>query len=222
MPACPRCQITYESGARFCQQCGSPLPQPEPPGAGEGPVSEPVPAGPTAAEAPQPPSRRWNLGLLALGGAVGAVLIFLALFLIIRSSTRPPEPPSPALERGVAPEADLQQQLAQLLVVLREAQINKDLTRYMDCYALAFPGREEKRQTALKAWQAFDFTAMFFYLEDVKAAGPEAAQAKVIWDFQVQDKRTGGFRTATQTFRVEFVQEQGAWRIRTLEEISAP
>jgi hypothetical protein len=225
MPLCPQCQTPYESEARFCQQCGASLSETETAPSGEQPETGETPAVPPAPDAPQPPARGLNPGLLAFLGGTGVIIIIAVVFLLTRPGAPPPapEPASQAqMAEAVAPEADLQQQLGQLLSDLREAQINKDITRFMACYATTFPGRERKQQEALKAWQQFDFTAMFFYLENLKPEGPEAARAQVTWDLQVQDKRTQEFLTASQTFRVEFVKEQGAWRIRSLEEISAP
>ena len=214
MPACPRCQTPYEVGARFCQQCGNPLGELEPPKPGPGPAPEEPPAPPTGADAPQPASRRPPAWLLALLGA-GVVILILAVIFFTRKSAPPPTSEAPA------PEASLQEQVARLLGTLREAQVNKDINRLMSCYATAFPAREQKIRETIKAWQDVDFTAMFFSIEDLQPEGPEAARAKVTWDIQVKDKRTGEFITATQKFRVEFVKEQGAWRIRSLEEISA-
>jgi hypothetical protein len=222
MPACPSCQTPYESGARFCQQCGAALPQTEP--ISPGPLAEPeaTPTAEAAPEASQPLSQKINPRLLAIFGGAAVVIIIAAIFLFKGSGTPPPEPGPSATKEAVSPEADLQQQLGQVLGTLREAQINKDIARFMDCYAAGFPGREEKRQEALKVWTEFDFTAMFFYLEEVQPAGSDTARAKVTWDLQVQDKHTQEVLTSSQTFQTEFVKEQGTWRIRSLQEISTP
>lgn len=206
MPVCPRCQTPYGSGARFCQQCGHPLAEPAPP-AEESPAS--------TAEVSQPVSRRPPLWLWAVIGAGVFLLILAAVFLVQK---RPPAPPAEA----PVPEAGLQEQLATLLNNLRQAQVDKDINRFMSCYATTFPGRDRKAEDTQKAWQDFDFTAMFFSLEDLQADGPDRARARVVWDLQLRDRRTDEFLTATQTFRVEFVKEQGAWRIRSLEELRAP
>jgi hypothetical protein len=213
MPECPRCQAPYETGARFCQQCGAALIEPEP-AKTPAPEPEPTPAAVTPGVA-GPPSRRPPAWLLALAGA-GLIAIILAVFFFTQTGAPPPEPAAPV------PEGSLQDQLANLMGTLRQAQINKDVSRFMSCYAATFPDREQKRQEALKAWTKFDFTAMFFYLEEVNAAGPETARAKVTWDIQVQDKSTQEFLTSAQTFQVEFVKEQGEWRIRSLQEITTP
>lgn len=212
MSVCPRCQAPYGPGARFCQQCGAALAD-----------AEPVNPGPDATRGPsEPPLQKVNPRLLALLGGAGLLVIIAAIFLLMRSGEPPPGTgPTPSPD-AATPEAALQQHLGQVLGTLREAQISKDIARLMDCYAAGFPGREEKRQAALKAWTEFDFTAMFFYLEEVKPTGPTAAQGRVTWDLQVQDKRTQEISTATQTFQVEFVKEQGTWRIRSLQEISTP
>jgi hypothetical protein len=219
MPACPRCQTPYASGARFCQQCGAfLLEDEEPTGAATGPEAG---RGPAAPGGPKPPPRRWSSLNLALIGLAGIFILVLAVFIFTRDSGPPPvTPKAPAPEASI-PAADLQMDLAQLLSTLRKAQINQDISLFMSCYAAAFDGREEKGREALKAWEGFDFTAMFFYLEDVKSKGPEAAQARVTWDLQVQDKLSGEYLTAIQIYQAEFVKEQGAWRIRALEEIRA-
>lgn len=207
MPVCPRCQNPYGSGARFCQQCGHPLAEPEPP-------AEETPA--STAEVSRPAaSRRLPPWLWAVIGAGVFLLILAAVFLVQK---RPPAPPAEA----PVPEAGLQEQLATLLNNLRQAQVDKDINRLMSCYAMAFPGRDRKAEDTQKAWQDFDFTAMFFSIEDLQADGPEHARARVVWDLQLRDRRTDEFLTATQIFRVEFVKEQGAWRIRSLEEVGAP
>jgi hypothetical protein len=216
MPACPRCQTPYASGARLCQQCGAFLLAEESTGAASGPEAGRAPAPPCAPE----PLRRWSSLNLVLLGLAGIFILVLAVFIFTRDSGPPPvTPPAPAPEASI-PATDLQMELAHLLSTLRGAQINQDISLFMSCYAEALNGREEKRREALKAWEGFDFTAMFSYLEDVKSKGPEAAQARVTWDLQVQDKLSGEYITAIQIYRAEFVKEQGAWRIRALEEIS--
>lgn len=218
MPACPACQTPYELGARYCQQCGRALPEVEP--VSPGPAAEPEAPSAGAAQVSPPPAPKITLRLLAMVGGAALIIIIAAILLFRGSSPPPPETGSPAGQEAAPPEASLPQQLGQALGALREAQINKDIARFMDCYAASFPGREEKRQAAQKAWAEFDFTAMFFYLEEVQPTGPDTARARVTWDVQVQDKRTQEYLTSTQTFQTEFVKEQGRWRIRSLEERS--
>ncbi len=205
MPACPRCQTPYESGARFCQQCGNPLGEPET-ALGETPTPP--------ADIPRPAPRWPSPWLWAVLGA-GILVLMMAVIFLIRKELLPPAAQAPA------PEAGLQEQLARVLGTLREAQVNKDISRFMSCYATAFPGREQKIRETLAAWQDFDFTAMFFSIEDLQTTDNDRARAKVVWDLQLRDRRTEDYLTASQAFWVDFVKEQGAWRIRSLEEIPA-
>lgn len=218
MPACPGCQTPYDLGARYCQQCGRALPEAE--AASAVPVAGPEV--PPASEVSPPPSPKITPRLLAMVGGAALIIIIAGMVLFRGSGTPQREAAPPAAKEAASPEVPLEQQLGQLFGTLREAQISKDITRFMDCYAAGFPGREEKRQAAQKAWTEFDFTAMFFYLEQVQPAGSDTARARVTWDIQVQDKRTQEFLTSSQTFQTEFVKEQGRWRIRSLQEITTP
>jgi|GEM_PF-5091526 len=208
MSVCPRCQNPYESGARFCPQCGLRLVEAEATGEEKPALSDNL--SPSASR--RPPTWLWVL----IGAGVFLLILIMAVALFTqRQGLRSP---------GEAPasEAGLPEQLARVLGTLREAQVNKDLSLLMSCYATDFPERSQKIREMANAWQDFDFTAMFFSLEDLQPQGVAGARAKIVWDIQVQDRRTQEFLTATQTFRVEFVKEQGAWRIRSLEEVRAP
>lgn len=167
--------------------------------------------------------------LLALLGVAGVVILVLAILLITRQTSPPPalksaaasKKAAPARPAAPSPEAPLKEQIAFLMSTIREAQVKKDLSLFMQAYASIFPNRDQKRRDVQKAWQDFDFTAMFFYLEDIKPQGPDAAQAKVVWDMQVRKRQTQEFITLTQTYRVNLVKEQGRWRIGSMEELTS-
>jgi hypothetical protein len=103
---------------------------------------------------------------------------------------------------------------------LREAQIHKDLEKYLNLYASTFPQREEKRAHTLKIWGTYDYTDLEYEVGEIKPLAVDQALARVTWHLQVRNLRNNSTRTLTQTFRVWFSREAGQWRIVRLEALS--
>jgi hypothetical protein len=314
MPECPNCQTSFETGERFCKECGSPLaPAEEVPvpcprcGLGVSPQqdfchecgvslknsSNRAQATETApevviAERIQPAEvhrgiRPWIVGVLTAAGLI--IIGGLALMIWFGRLTPAPSPlsqatspqrgaqslqtptsvtpappaspsPSPSGTKvlgppfyskptvvpvapapvnktvglsggasphgsGLAPEPELslKEQLEELLLNLRRAQQNKEIAPYLACYSPAFPDLDKKRQDTVKKWEAYDYPRMAFNLENIIPLGSESATARVTWDLETRNQRTGEIKIATLTYVVGFALEQRQWRIKSLEKI---
>jgi hypothetical protein len=163
----------------------------------------------------------WVLGLVV---GAGIIIIVLLILLFGRGTPPAPEPkaaapvPSAAAPAPPAAPADLQGQLAGVLVILREAQLNKDIVKFMSTYSLTFPELEQKRADTLASWENFDYSNLVFTIDKVQAIDEDNAIAWVTWYIDTRNRRTQELASATQTYQVRFAKEMGQWRIRSLQE----
>jgi hypothetical protein len=113
----------------------------------------------------------------------------------------------------------LKKELEELLLQLREAQLKKDLSLYMQSFSPNLPDLEARRQKTLAVWQAYDYTGLEFKLEEVKPLAEDYAEALVAWTLKFQQKGAPGGKTETQTYKVHFSKEAGKWRVSNLERV---
>ncbi|MFI5354333.1 MAG: hypothetical protein ACHQX0_01860, partial [Desulfobaccales bacterium] len=128
----------------------------------------------------------------------------------------PPAAPAPA---PTAPEEELKGQLQKVLSTLRDAQLKKNITEFMGVYATAFPNFDQKRKDALNSWEYYDYSNLVFTVDKVQAIDAKNALAWVTWYMDVRNRSNQEVSSATQTYQVRFVQEQGNWRIQELKEV---
>ena len=128
----------------------------------------------------------------------------------------PPAAPAPA---PAAPGEELKDQLQKVLSTLRDAQLKKNITEFMSVYATNFPNADQKRKDALNAWESYDYTNLVFTVDKVQAIDANNALAWVTWYMDVRNRNNQELSSATQTYQVRFVQEQGNWRIQELKEV---
>jgi hypothetical protein len=222
---CPQCGVRVSPRQEFCHECDAPLkgakaavdvlgPEPEAPGA-------------TPASSPAPPPSKTGMPawLLALLIGSGIVIIILLVLLFSRGTKSPVPPPAPKAEAPApsaptpAPAATLKEQLQNVLSTLREAQLHKDIFKFMSVYSLTYPNLDEKRANTLKSWEDFDYTNLVFTINKIQSINPDNAIAWVTWYIDSRNRRTQELSSTTQTYQVRFAKELGKWRIRSLEEV---
>lgn len=135
--------------------------------------------------------------------------------------------PAPAVKPAVAPLSPateslptvevIKKQLEELLQNMREAQLKKDLDRYMEFYSRNFPDLDKKRQTTMKNWDLYNYLDLEFKLDEVKLLITGNALAQVTWNIKYQNADSDESKKFTQTFKVWFSNETNTWRIDKLE-----
>jgi len=162
--------------------------------------------------------------------AAGVLIIFL-LGLLLRQGLAPPKvvevpvqpaaPTAPAAPAAPAPEATLADQVRETLNTLRDAQLKNDIILFMSCYSYLYPSLDKKRQQTLTYWKAYKFLDLNFILDEVKPLGSDEALARVTWTLQVQNRKSLGFDSFTQVYRVVLARELGRWRVRSLKDVTS-
>lgn len=232
---CPQCGVRVSPRQEFCHECDAPL-------KGEG--LKKVEVAPSEAPPPEPASKpsaapvsqalpSWLIGVLAAAG----IIIIILLIVIFSRTSPPPAPPAPAPQAEApappapapavtptppaapAPGAALQDQLQKVLSTLRDAQLKKNITEFMSVYSTNFPNADQKRQDALKSWENYDYANLVFTVDKVQPIDSNNALAWVTWYMDVRNRNNQELASATQTYQVRFVQEQGNWRIQELKEV---
>jgi hypothetical protein len=237
---CPQCGIRVSQRQEFCHECDAPLkgeaaaataPAEEQPPPAAAPAEEELP--PAAAPTPEAPSKGpqpWVIGLLI---GAGVIIVILLVLLLTRTQaptpsapTVPPKaeapaPPAPAPPATPpAPQAPgLKEELQGVLSTMREARLNKDIIKLMNCYSVTLPDLEDKRRETLKSWENYDYTNLVFTIDEIQPLGVDNANAKVTWYVDIKNRGTGELISSTQTYQVRFAKELGQWRVRSLEEI---
>jgi hypothetical protein len=222
---CPQCGGRVSPSQESCPECNAPLKEAQtgPETEESKPESEAPPPQPSTAAGLFPGIPSWLLGLLV---GSGMIIIALLILLFTRGVSTPPTPTAPTPNTSVAPgpapapaAATLKVQLQNVLATLRQAQMHKDIVKFMSVYSLTFPDLKSKRANTLKSWQHRDFTNLVFTVDKVQAINPDNAVAWVTWYIDTRDRRFQELSRSTQTYKVQFAREQGKWRIRALEEV---
>ena len=135
--------------------------------------------------------------------------------------------PAPAVKTAVAPLSPateslptvevIKKQLEELLQNMREAQLKKDLDRYMKYYSRNFPDLDKKRQATMRNWDLYNYLDLEFKLDEVKLLITGNALAQVTWNIEYQNADSDESKRFTQTFKVWFSNETNKWRIDKLE-----
>jgi hypothetical protein len=235
---CPQCGVRVSPRQEFCHECDAPL-QGEAAAALKAPTPEagaplqPEPEGPPLA--PAKGMQPWFLGLLAGAG----VIIVVLLILLFTWSGAPPPPalapkgetvaPAPALQpvapapppiTAPAPSEALKDQIQAVLSTLREAQLGKDIVKFMSVYSLTFPDLEQKRANTLNAWENYDYTNLVYTVDKMQPIDADNVIVWVTWYIDTRNRGTQELASVTQTYQVRFAKEMGQWRIRSLEEVA--
>jgi hypothetical protein len=114
----------------------------------------------------------------------------------------------------------MKEEVRETLKNLRKAQLEEDIILFMSCYSYIYPSLDKKRKQTLDYWKNFRFMDLEFSLDEIKPLGPESLLAHVTWSMQVQNRRNQEFDSSTQIFEVAMGKELGAWRIRSLKDVT--
>jgi hypothetical protein len=133
-----------------------------------------------------------------------------------------PEASPTTTEATPAPsrEESMKEEVRETLKNLRKAQLEEDIILFMSCYSYIYPSLDKKRKQTLDYWKNFRFMDLEFSLDEIKPLGPESLLAHVTWSMQVQNRRNQEFDSSTQIFEVAMGKELGAWRIRSLKDVT--
>jgi type II secretory pathway predicted ATPase ExeA len=137
----------------------------------------------------------------------------------IQEGERTPGPPqTPRTENKDQPEDLL---LKEVLINMKKAHEEKDISKFMGCFARTFPQRYEKRQNTLMIWKSYDLLNMIFTINDVKQIDSNSYMASVTWIYQTRNRYSKKIEPYTQQYEIRFINEEGQWGIKSLNKKSS-
>jgi hypothetical protein len=126
--------------------------------------------------------------------------------------------PSPATAEAPSEStATLENQLAQVLAEIREANQKKDLSQLLSHYSPNFPQLQQRVQQISKAWKIYDYPKMDFKITEIKLLANKTAQARVTWNVETQNITTLKNKTIVKAYVIKFGKESSQWRIISLQ-----
>jgi hypothetical protein len=168
---------------------------------------------------------------------IGVVLIGFLVWFLIRET--PSSPPSHTGEKAGAAQVQpglgapttalvvpkvpaestptLKSQLEQVLVGIRMANQNKDLSQFLSHYSPNFPQLPQRAQSISRIWKIYDYPKMDFDLQEVRLLPDKTAAARVTWHVEAHNISTKKSKDISKSYQVRFIRESGQWRIKALD-----
>ena len=144
--------------------------------------------------------------ILAVGG----------LYLWRHLPARTPSTMTPATV--VAPQDDLKREVEQITEKIRAAHLNKDINKWLSCYASSYPNLGKRENEMLELWKNYDIKEVSYRISNVQRLNDRQATADIVWNIQVYDHRTHDYTLVRQGYKAILEKSSGGWRIRDSKE----
>ncbi len=105
------------------------------------------------------------------------------------------------------------QKLLDLLENIRQANLKKNISLLMSCYASDYKDWEERRRTALQSWERHNYLDLDYDLK-VKSVSTNDVEARVEWKIRSIPVTGGQFEEGKSVLNVIFQKEKNEWKIK--------
>jgi hypothetical protein len=122
-----------------------------------------------------------------------------------------PTVPSSALPVVLLPQEI--QKLLDLLENIRQANLKKNISLLMSCYASDYKDLEERRRSALQSWERYNYLGLDYDLK-VKSVSTNDVEARVEWKIRSIPVTGGQFEEEKSVLNVIFQKEKNEWKIK--------
>jgi hypothetical protein len=120
------------------------------------------------------------------------------------------------------PPDNLKPEVERMAEKIRSAHLNKDINKWLGCYASNYPKLGQLENSILELWKNHDVKEVSYRITNVQRLGERQASAVVVWSFQVYDQRTHDYQLLRQTYRITLEKTDGDWKIRDSKEEAEP
>lgn len=137
----------------------------------------------------------------------------------LNETLMPPLPSSQELDANQIEEAKEIEKIRLLFENIRQANLHKDINRFMSCFSKDFKGIEEKRSDTLKMWENYDYLSLSYELKG-KTISTNIAQIKLEWLVRTSMKLNGQLQNGKSLIDVTLKKEGDHWKIIEIKQIS--
>jgi hypothetical protein len=150
---------------------------------------------------------------LTLAGLV--VLLIVGIYGWRQLVSRPKAPEVPVAQ---APQEDMRREVERLAEKIRAAHLNKDINKWLSCYAPNYPNLGKVESQILELWKNFDVREVSYRISNVQRQSERLASGVIVWNIQVFDHRTHDYTLLRPGYRITLEKLNGGWKIRDSRE----
>ncbi len=97
---------------------------------------------------------------------------------------------------------------------IRQANLTKNISLFMSCYAADFKDREERRSATLEYWEKYNYLDLIYSLKKIESMSVHSAQATVEWRIRFIPKTGGKLEEVRSILDVIFEKDNNEWKIK--------
>jgi hypothetical protein len=121
------------------------------------------------------------------------------------------------------PTNNLKPEVERLAERIRSAHLNKDINKWLSCYASSYPKLGQLENSILELWKNHDVKEVSYRISNVQPQGNNQATAVIVWSFQVYDQRSHDYQLLRQSYRITLEKSNGGdWKIKDSKEEVEP
>jgi hypothetical protein len=219
---CARCGAHTLPGQKFCVDCGLPL-RVMPAGREEEAVPRSPLFYPRGPETRSPQRRRRPF--MAILGIILLLIVGLTFYWASKKvvtyiasswSGKTQELPVTTTKDNLKPDVE------RLAERIRSAHLNKDINKWLSCYASSYPKLGQLENSILELWKNHDVKEVSYRISNVQRQGDRQATAVIVWSFQIYDQRSHDYQLLRQAYRVTLEKTNGDWKIKDSKEEVEP
>jgi hypothetical protein len=128
-----------------------------------------------------------------------------------------PSPPLPPTKQSIksTPITDWEE-VKGILEQIREAQLKKDITLFLNVYSPSFPNIDKKKESILKTWHRYNYLDMRFHIKDIQKPNSHTIVSRIAWDITFVNIRSKKKSTLVMDYTIHFSNVSGRWLIQEL------
>lgn len=210
---CERCGTSTFPGQKFCTECGLPLrvvrSQEAEAESERPPLFYPRRTEPIPRRSSRRPSRLISL--------LGVLLVAAGIWYVWRQLPVPP-PVERTSPTAAASQENLKRQVEKLSEKIRAAHLNKDINKWLSCYASTYPNLGQGENQVLELWKNYDIKSVDYRISNVQRLSDTRATANIVWNIQLYNLSTHDFDLRRLSYKVTLEKSGNDWKIQDSKE----
>lgn len=122
----------------------------------------------------------------------------------------------------IPPKDDgLKRELEKITETIRAAHLNKDINKWLSCYASSYPSLEQAKNKVLTLWNNNDIKSVAYRIDNVQPISDKKAIANIVWNIEIYDRQRHELNLLRKRYRITLERDSIGWKIRDSKEEGA-